>query len=327
MKKYILLAATCLVAATTFAQFTVMLDNSVDNGTTFTCDIMIFATADTYVAHSDFYFIYNTNKLSAPTKVSGFVSLGSNTANNFIINVQGIGPDASRLVTTTPKLLTKVSLTKSSTSVVIGSTDVTCSTQSATKVNLVTDNFDVATINCLVNTVLAVELLDFKGKNTEGGNLLTWRTESEINNNHFVVEKSIDGRVFSNVGTVKGNGTTTATQIYTFTDATPYNAVSYYRLNQVDNDGKTTLSKVIAIRQSIGKNNLKVYPNPTTAVLTIEHASTVQTLEIVNPLGQVVKTIQVNAESLQTDITTTELTKGVYFLRVNQSEMIRFVKI
>ena len=156
---------------------------------------------------------------------------------------------------------------------------------------------------------------------------MTWRTESETNNNHFVVEKSIDGRVFSNIGTVKGNGTTIATHTYIFTDAAPYNAVSYYRLNQVGNDGKTTLSKVIAIRQSIGKNNFKVYPNPTTAVLTIEHTPSVETLEIVNPLGQVVKTIQVNAESLQTDITTTELTNGIYFLRVNQSEMIRFVKI
>ena len=326
MKKYILLAATCLVAATTFAQFTVMLDNSIDNGTTFTCDIMISATADTYIADSDFYFNYNAAKLSAPTKMSGFASLGSNTANNFIIGIQGIGADASRLVSTTPRLLTKVSLTKSSMAVVIGSTDVTCSTQSASKVNRTTENFDAATINCLVNTVLAVELLDFKGKNTEGGNLLTWHTESEINNNHFVVEKSIDGRMFTGIGTVKGKGTTAATQSYTFTDATPY-STSYYRLNQVDNDGKTTLSKTIAIRQSIGKNNLKVYPNPTTTVLTIEHTPSVETLEIVNPMGQVVKTIQVNAESLQTDITTTELTNGIYFLRVNRSEMIRFVKI
>ena len=132
--------------------------------------------------------------------------------------------------------------------------------------------------------------------------------------------------MFTGIGTVKGKGTTAATQSYTFTDATPYNT-SYYRLNQVDNDGKTTLSKVIALRQSIGKNNLKVYPNPTTTVLTIEHTPSVETLEIVNPMGQVVKTIQVNAESLQTNITTTELTNGIYFLRVNRSEMIRFVKI
>ena len=179
------------------------------------------------------------------------------------------------------------------------------------------------------SVAIPVELLSFEGKNTEGGNLLTWTTASEVNNKGFDVERSMGSGDWETLGFVKGNNKGST---YQFTDRRDAmhrvsTTTNYYRLRQIDNDGKETLSKVIAIRQSIGKNNLKIYPNPTSTVLTIEHAPSVETIEIVNPLGQVIKTIQVNLETLQTDITTTELTNGIYFLRVNRSEMIRFVKI
>ena len=69
-------------------------------------------------------------------------------------------------------------------------------------------------------------------------------------------------------GKYAGPCVSTATTTYNFIDNQPF-TTSYYRLRQIDNDGKETLSKVIAI-SSKGNFKLKIYPNPVSNVLTIE---------------------------------------------------------
>ncbi len=175
--------------------------------------------------------------------------------------------------------------------------------------------------------VLPVELVNFTGTNKGDKNILNWQTASELNNSHFVVQKSKDGQNFSHIGTVKGSGTSTTAHAYDFTDAVPYFGINYYRLNQVDNDGKTVFSKIISVIRLIeGARILSIYPNPTQDKLTVEHASSVEMFEIVNTLGQIMTTVKPKIGTNQTDIATTELGTGIYFLRVNQTEMIRFVK-
>jgi hypothetical protein len=174
--------------------------------------------------------------------------------------------------------------------------------------------------------VIPVELTQFVGTNKGDKNLLNWQTATEVNNSHFVVQKSKDGAHFKDIGTVKANGTGTP-QYYDFVDALPYSGVNYYRLQQVNRDGKTELSNIIAINAPSGnKQAVSIYPNPSHNVLTVEHSQAVSTLDIVNTLGQVVKSIKATPDALKTDIKTDELTNGIYFLRVNQTDMIRFVK-
>lgn len=175
--------------------------------------------------------------------------------------------------------------------------------------------------------VLSVELLSFTATNKGDNNLLNWQTATEINNSHFIVQRSKDGKNFTDIGTVKGAGTTTTPQYYNFTDDKPLNGINYYRLKQVDFDGQEDDSKIVSVnRLSEGKNILAAYPNPTHTVLTVEHTPSVQTLEIVNPLGQIIKIIKLKLDAYQTDINTTDLPNGIYFLRFNQTELIRFVK-
>ena len=128
--------------------------------------------------------------------------------------------------------------------------------------------------------VLPVELLLFEGKNTEGGNLLTWITASEINNKGVYVERSTGNGDWEALGFVKGNGKGST---YQFTDKNPLKT-SYYRLRQIDNDGKETLSEVISIQSKGYMGTVKIYPSVTTGELTVEGA---QSFEIVNTMGQV----------------------------------------
>lgn len=111
---------------------------------------------------------------------------------------------------------------------------------------------------------LAVKLTSFFAtlKNKQG--LLNWVTENELNNDHFEIERSEDGVTFSGRGIVSGNGTTSTTHYYNFTDEININAsIIYYRLKIVDVDGKISYSKIVAL---LLKGNLKgdiiVYPNP-----------------------------------------------------------------
>lgn len=100
--------------------------------------------------------------------------------------------------------------------------------------------------------VLPVELSSFTG-NTDGRrNLLNWSTSTEYNNAYFAVERSVDGLNWETIEVVNGNGTTTEVSEYMAFDDHFSNTENYYRLNQVDFDGKSKLSMIISIDNSIG---------------------------------------------------------------------------
>ena len=93
---------------------------------------------------------------------------------------------------------------------------------------------------------------------------LSWATESESNFDVFIIERSVDGRNFEAAGSVKGAGVNTTTkQHYGFTDHTPRNGRSYYRLKIVDLDGSFEHSAIVMVTlESAFNTTLRLYPNP-----------------------------------------------------------------
>ncbi len=87
------------------------------------------------------------------------------------------------------------------------------------------------------NGTLPVELIEFSIVPKNESALLSWSTATEINNEKFEIERTVDGNSFEYVGEVEGNGTTNVRQDYTFTDHQPINGTTYYRLKQIDFDG------------------------------------------------------------------------------------------
>jgi hypothetical protein len=114
---------------------------------------------------------------------------------------------------------------------------------------------------------LPVVLTSF-GATAQSGDVLTsWTTASEINNKGFEVERSVDGRVFEYAGFVKGAGTSTGKLSYSFTDAKAFDKaagnVLYYRLKQVDFNGRSVYSQIVKVVRTAEKaNSLLARPNP-----------------------------------------------------------------
>lgn len=91
---------------------------------------------------------------------------------------------------------------------------------------------------------LPVTYLSFTANRQNQKVLLQWQTSQEKNSASFIIERSADGRNYSDIGKVSAAGNTGLTQTYTYTDEMPLNAKNYYRLNQVDVDGSFNYSVV-----------------------------------------------------------------------------------
>jgi hypothetical protein len=120
---------------------------------------------------------------------------------------------------------------------------------------------------------LPIELTYFNGKVSNGTHYLNWATASERKNAYFEVERSFDGTQFTKIGKVisKANqGLSVQKLTYDYNDLEPADGINYYRLKQVDLDGKHSYSKVISLSSSKESNSIKnLYPNPTSSKLDL----------------------------------------------------------
>ncbi len=96
---------------------------------------------------------------------------------------------------------------------------------------------------------LPVEMTEFSVVKEDNGNNVLWSTVTEINNDYFEVERSDDGINFYAVGKINGQGTTYGITNYEFLDVKSFEGIVYYRLKQVDFDGKTSYSKMVSIQK------------------------------------------------------------------------------
>jgi hypothetical protein len=199
----------------------------------------------------------------------------------------------------------------------------------SSQTNLLSTYLDSTCVTFRLTTfVLPVEILKFSGYTEGSSNRLVWTTANEINSKGFQVERlSPKTNTWESIGYINSKG---KAAMYDFTDKAPF-SVSYYRLRQIDNDGKETLSKVISLSNT-AKSLLKVYPNPATDVLTVEFTPSTSarfqtsptlaasTFEVINVLGQIIL-----RGPLHRSVDVAALPSGTYILRVGL-EQVKFVK-
>lgn len=106
------------------------------------------------------------------------------------------------------------------------------------------------------NSTLPIELIEFDGYNKDNVNNLYWATASEINNDYYIIENSIDGYVWTTIGTMDGAGNSNTGIVYDFEHDTNRDTVNYYRLTQVDFDGQQETFKIISIDNRIKEKTL-----------------------------------------------------------------------
>ncbi len=176
-------------------------------------------------------------------------------------------------------------------------------------------NFELNITSTCTFVPLAVELTSFFGKNQGSENVITWETQSEQNNDHFILEKSEDAYNFQPIGLIEGAGTTQEQLSYVFVDAETNRKSWYYRLLQVDNDGKINDEGIIFIPYE-NNDAFRVFPQPFTNTFTIDSPELLvqPTLLILNSQGQVVKNME--CASFYSKTISFNGTPGIYFLKI-----------
>lgn len=127
-----------------------------------------------------------------------------------------------------------------------------------------------SSLNC--DPIVPVELISFTAESSTNGITLKWETATEINNMGFEVERSTNNIDFVKTGFIKGNGTSTEKKSYSYNDPITENGKYYFRLRQVDYDGKSQYSNIIEIDHQATPESFVLsqnYPNPFNPVTTI----------------------------------------------------------
>jgi hypothetical protein len=169
---------------------------------------------------------------------------------------------------------------------------------------------------------LPVELASFEIYNETNGVSLKWMTLSEIDNKGFEIEKSIDGYNWELIGFVNGNDNSNDINKYTFIDNKPNNGDNYYKLKQIDFSGRWEYSNTVNIYWKSDENNYSFYPNPSFGNLFIDldaNSNTFYSFEIFDTNGKFVgKEIVSGKLTGDTYRIQTKLTRGVYFIHINE---------
>lgn len=177
-------------------------------------------------------------------------------------------------------------------------------------------------------TTLPIDIFSFTAKNQDKAVLLNWVTASELNNDYIELQKSVDASNFETITTLKGAGTTTQKNTYSYLDESPFDIknqstsdILYYRLKQMDTYGKGTFSNIISVLKSTTAKVI-FYPNPASHHIYIENILDIQGFSITDILG---KTVMQGQYSPASALDISRLSSGYYFLNI-QLDKIKFFK-
>jgi Bacterial Ig domain/Secretion system C-terminal sorting domain len=203
---------------------------------------------------------------------------------------------------------------------------------------------DVATVTIVFQSsgALPVTITDLGAVYSNDKVNVKWTTTFELNNDHFDVERSTDGISFNAVGTVKGMGNSAVKHNYEFNDDVSRNVLNkndlYYRLKQVDLDGKASYTKVLVVRVYRTKSlqSLSVTPNPAINDIKVnvqlnENSYIVMKIANSNGIEVMRKTTRASIGSNNFSLEgTSRLQAGIYFLEVivnsNERMMVKLIK-
>lgn len=181
-------------------------------------------------------------------------------------------------------------------------------------------------------TALPVTWIYVKGELVNRDALITWATAQESNTDKFVIEHSRDGMKYHAVGEVTAAGNSSATRKYNFRHTNPAAGFNYYRIGQLDKDGRSTYSKVISLLLRDGLKQAILSPNPAADMvhIVLPQAVAVQEVRVYDAQGRpVLKTILNSTNTQVVSVPVAQLPGGSYILKLetrNGTKTFRFLK-
>ncbi len=201
-----------------------------------------------------------------------------------------------------------------------------------TTANTLTNNSETIRLEYIIalnNGALPITLTNFDASiYNERTVLVEWVTESEVNNDYFEVEHSIDGINWTSIEKVEGAGNSSSEINYSMIDKNPnLSQVNYYRLKQVDFNGDYSYSEVRSVSFNKNEKSISIYPNPVNNILTVNILNTNQynTLSITDVNGKNVYQTSITNQSNQVDLSS--FTSGVYFVQLIGANGIETFKV
>ena len=189
----------------------------------------------------------------------------------------------------------------------------------------------------LSEMIVPVELTTFSATSNNKEVILNWSTATELNNQGFEVQRKFGSNDFVTIGSVKGHGTTTSPNNYTYVDKLTDAGKYFYRLKQIDYGGKYEYSQTVEVNWSpfttykLEQN----YPNPFNPTTTIgfglpaspnpSEGGALVTLKVYDILGNEVKTLvnkEMEAGYHSIDFNASDLPSSVYFYRIQSGNFI-----
>ena len=172
------------------------------------------------------------------------------------------------------------------------------------------------TFMMVVNSILAVELVNFNADCHDGFTRLSWETLSEKNSDYFKIDFSLDGKKYETIGVVTSHGNSSTSNEYFFKYDS--NKSGYYRLSEVDLDGLERIHKSQSL--TCDTYEFEIYPNPVDKELNVvleKNNDEMIFYEVVTATGK-----KICFNKLNGAIDVNDLQGGVYFLKVYVNEKI-----
>ncbi|TAK46004.1 MAG: T9SS type A sorting domain-containing protein [Saprospiraceae bacterium] len=168
----------------------------------------------------------------------------------------------------------------------------------------------------LTGSALPIDLVSFTGKAKDDAITLIWQTLSETNNDYFLIEKVLVGKDFHEIGRVPGAGTSLKENNYTFTDPHPAPGANYYRLKQVDYDGRFSYSPVVSVNWG-GEDGFRIFPSPVVSNLHValpQNWEDAEDIIVFDLLGQVRKRWHLDGTAQEVELDVSGLPPGIFVM-------------
>ncbi len=179
-------------------------------------------------------------------------------------------------------------------------------------------DFDTITVSGLV----PLNLLSFDAYKIEQTVQLKWKTENEINTSHFEIERSSNGVDFEKIGKVNSFNSS-GTNNYSYQDIKPLKGMNFYRLKQIDIDGRFTYSNIKKVMFETFGDAVNIYPNPAKEYIQFDYAGKQKTVlvNLFDAQGRLIKTTTLaNIQPLKLNIE--NVAKGKYVVQLSDGEKI-----
>lgn len=187
--------------------------------------------------------------------------------------------------------------------------------------SVITSNTNIAWTNTgqieiSYTLVLPVTWLSFSSTRQTNGNIfLAWSTASEVNSREFIIQRSSNAADWTNAGSVPASGNSSTEKVYSYTDVQASPGINYYRIVQVDADGRKNYSKIL-VNKPGSATNIKLFPNPVTNGSTTITLNLPGTVTLFNSTG--IKMLQKELPSGSSLLNVSKFAKGTYYIKTSE---------